>query len=67
LQNLPHRHPLTNSQLSVAWYFGARFDLAFKSILSGNFSPGADVLASDKASRAAAAATSAINSARDEL
>jgi len=51
----------------VAWYFGARFDLAFKSLLSGNFNPSKEVLAQDTASRAVAAATSAITSARDEL
>jgi farnesyl-diphosphate farnesyltransferase len=58
---------LTRSQLGVAWYFGARFDLAFKSLLSGNFSPSKEVLAQDTASRAVAAATSAITNARDEL
>lgn len=55
----------------MAWYFGARFDLAFKSLASGNFRPGAEVYAEEMAksasSSAAAAATSAIEAARDEL
>ena len=62
-----YRSSLTHSQLGVAWYFGARFDLAFKSLLSGNFNPNKDLLDQESASRAVAAATSAITSARDEL
>lgn len=63
---------LTSSQLGVAWFFGARFDLAFKSIVSGNYKqPASEVLAAASASKAsasvAAAASSAIESVRDEL
>lgn len=74
LLKAPHftRKMLTSSQLGVAWFFGARFDLAFKSIVSGNYKqPASEVLAAASASKAsasvAAAASSAIESVRDEL
>lgn len=30
---------IAGTMMIVAWWFGARFDLAFKEVLSGNFKP----------------------------
>ncbi|KAL1582564.1 hypothetical protein WHR41_08715 [Cladosporium halotolerans] len=54
--------------LGVAWYFGARFDLAFKSIASGNLRPNELLAEAQKLKEAAASATaSAAEGVKDEL
>ncbi|KAJ5109522.1 hypothetical protein N7456_006197 [Penicillium angulare] len=56
---------VAGSMMAVAWWFGARFDLAWQEITSGHFRPPPHVV--EKASRVAAAAASASTAARDEL